>query len=208
MPFYTNEDIWNSLNINIQVDHSKYYSNDYPRTIDSNDVCANLTISQSFNHWDYSLGHTYTRTWDRIDKTSEIYSHSPSASIGINYTWLNLDWSWNVNGSYEYRKYILSGFVDKIYRTDGGLSLYYDTTKSTLILNAGIEYADNYSDPETGTPDSITRSYSATLEQPLIEKEFFTANLTLRADYMGYDEQAHGEDYNEAVYYMGLTMKF
>jgi hypothetical protein len=207
-PFYTNEDIWNSLNVDFQVDHSKYYTKDHPRTIDQNDLSANLVVSQSFNKWDYSLGHTNNRTRDRVVATSEIYSHNPFASVGINYPWLSLDWSWNFNGGYEYRKYIYSRFVDKIYRADGGLSLFYDTTRSTLMFSGAIEYADNASDPVTGAPDTITRSYSATFEQLLLEKEVFSANLTLRANYMEYDEDAHGEDYNEAVYYMGLTMKF
>jgi len=207
-PFYTNEDIWNSLNVDVQIDHTKYYTDDDPRTIDQNDLSANLVVSQSFNHWDYALGYTYTRTWDQIDETSEIYSHSPNASIGINYPWLNLDWSWNTNCGYVYQKYIYSGLVDKVYSADGGLSLFYESTGSALMLSAAIEYADNYEDPAGGTPDSISRSYSATFDQALLEKEAFTANLTLRVSYMEYDEESHGEDYNEAVYYMGLSMKF
>jgi hypothetical protein len=207
-PFYLSEDIWNSVNVDVQIDHSKNYTKDSPKTLDQNDLSANLVVSQSFNHWDYAIGYTYTRTWDRVDPTSEIYSHNPTASIGINYPWLSLDWSWNVNTGYVYQRYILSGLVDKVYSADCGLSLFYESSKSTLLLSAAVEYADNADDPTAGTPDTISRSYSVTFDQSLLEKEVFTANLTLRASYMEYDEETHGEDYNEAVYYMGLTMKF
>jgi hypothetical protein len=207
-PFYTREDVWNSLAVNLQIDHSKYYTKDHPRTTDSDDLRAYGGLSQSFSHWNYSLGYTYSMNWNRVDETSEFFSHSPTASIGINYPWLALAWAWTFNGSYEYREYILSGLTDLIYSGGAGLFLSYERTKSTLGLNVTIEYYDNASGSVFGTPDNISRTYSATFEQVLWEKDYLTANLTLSASYRDYDEYIPDEDYTEGVYYCGLTVAF
>ena len=205
-PFYKREDVWNSLTVNLQIDHTRYYTKDHPRTTDQDDLRANWTISQSLAHWNYSVGYTYGRNWNRADRTSEYFSHSPSASLGINYLWLALDWTWTFNWGYEYREYILSGWIDRVYRGDGGLSLSYSETKSILTLNMAIEYYDN--SPFSGVADNIRRSYSATFEQVLKETEVFSATLTLRSSYTDYDEDVPGEDYTEAVYYCSLNLKF
>ncbi len=205
-PFYAREDVWNSLTVDIVIDHSKYYTKDHPRTTDQDDLTANCTVSQGFTYWNYSLGYTYSRNWNRVDSTSEFFSHAPLASLGINYSWLALDWAWTFNAGYTYREYILSGLVDQIYSADGGVFLSYERTRSTLSLNVGFEYNDNAAG--TGATDNISRTYSAIFEQVLWETEAFTADLTLSTSYMDYDEDLHGEDYGEAVYYMGLNLKF
>jgi hypothetical protein len=200
--------VWNSLTVNLQIDHSKYNSDDLPRTTDSDDLRIYGALSQSFAHWNYSLGYTYSRNWNRADRTTEFSSHSPSVSLGITYPWLALDWVWTVNGSYEYREYILSGLIDRIYSGGTGTSLSYERTRSTLGLNVAIEYYDNASGSPLGTPDNISRTYSATFEQVLWEREYLTANLTLSASYRDYDEYIPDEDYTEGVYYCGLTVTF
>lgn len=205
-PFYTREDIWNSLAVNLQVDHTRYYTKDHPRTTDQDDLRTSGTLSQSFTHWNYSVGYAYSRNWDRVDETSEYFSHAPTALLGINYPWLALDWAWTFSWAYEYRKYIFSDWVDRIYRGDGGLALNYERTRSNLNLGVGIEYYDN--DPALGVADNIRRTYSATFGQVLIERDFLSADLTLRSSYTDYDEDVSGEAYTEAVYYLGLNVKF
>jgi hypothetical protein len=207
-PFASREDLWNSLTLDLQVDHNKNYTRDAPRTLFQDDLSANLTVSQSFDHWDYDLGYTYSRFWDRVDSANEIKSYHPTASIGGSYPWLDFDWSWNIGGGFEYRKYINTGLIDKIYSAESELSAAYAKSKSTLSLGAAIEYADNAPDPESDTPDNIGRLYSATFEQVLSDKEAFSANLTLRFSYMDYDEDTPNEAYDEIVYYLGLAMKF
>jgi hypothetical protein len=207
-PFYKREDMWNSLGVDLMIDHSKYYTNDHPRTTDQDDLMVSSTVSQSFTHWNYSIGYTYSRNWNRVDDTSEYFNHTPAVSLGINYPWLALDWVWSFNGSYEYRKYITSELIDQIYSGSAGLVLNYDRTKSTLSLTVAINYYDNGPDPLLGVPDNISRSYSAIFEQVLWEKDPFTANLTLRASYTDFDEDAYNQDYIEGVYYCGLTMTF
>lgn len=207
-PFYQREDAWNSLTVNLQIDHSTYYTKDHPRTTDSDDLMVNLSLSQSFTHWNYSLGYTYSRNWNRVDRTSEYFSHVPSVNIGITYPWLALDWTWTGYGSYEYRDYTLPGLRDQIYSGGVGLSLGYERTRSTLNLNVSVEYYDNASDPVLGTPDNISRTYSAVFDQVLWEREYLTANLSLSVSYRDYDEHAHDGDYTEGVYYGGLTVTF
>lgn len=207
-PFYQREDVWNSLTVNLQIDHSKYYTKDHPRTTDSDDLLVNLYLSQSFTHWNYSLGYMYSRNWNRADRTIEFSSHTPSLSLGITYPWLALDWAWTCNGSYEYREYVLSGLIDRIYSGSAGLSLGYERTRSTLGLNVAVEYYDNASGSVLGTPDNISRTYSAIFEQVLWERDYLTANLTLSASYRDYDEDVYDEDYTEGVYYGGLTLTF
>jgi hypothetical protein len=207
-PFYTREDAWNTLAVNLQIDYSKYYTTDDPRTMDQDDLTATCTVSQSFPRWNYSLGYTHARNWNRVDKTSEFFSHSPSVLLGINYPWLALAWAWTFNASYEYKEYTLSGLIDRIYSGGAGLSLSYERTRSTLGLNVTIEYNDNAPDSILGTAGNISRSYSAIFEQVLWERETFTANLTLNASYRDYDEDVHGGDYIEGVYYGGLTVTF
>jgi hypothetical protein len=207
-PFYKREDAWNSLAVNLQVDHSKYYTMDDPRTMDQDDVTATCTVSQSFPYWNYSLGYTHARNWNRVDKTNEFFSHSPAASIGINYPWLALAWAWTFNASYEYKEYTLSGLIDRNYKGDGGLALSYERTRSTLSLNVAFDYFDNAPGSPLWTAGNISRTYSAIFEQVLWERETFTANLTLSASYRDYDEDVHGGDYIEGVYYGGLTVTF
>jgi len=207
-PFQKREDVWNSLAVALQIDHTNAYTDDHPRTTDQDDLTANCTVSQSFPQWNYSLGYTFARNWNRVDKTSEFFSHAPTVSIGITYPWLSLAWAWTFNTSYEYKEYTLSGVIDRAYRGDGGLALSYEQTKSTLSLAVAMEYYDNGSGSSLGTPDNISRTYSATFEQILWEKEYLTANLTLRASYKEYDEDAHDQDYTEGVYYCGLTVNF
>jgi hypothetical protein len=208
IPFYMREDIWNSLTVDLMIDYSKYYTKDHPRTMDSDDLMINLTLSQNFTYWYYSLGYIYSRNWNRVDSTSEFFSHAPSVTLGINYPWLALDWAWNFNWSYEYREYVLSGLIDRIYSGGGGLSLSYERTRSNLNLNVAIEYYDNASGSIWGTPDNISRTFSAVFEQVLWDREYLTANLTLSASYRDYDEDVPDEDYTEGVYYMGLDVKF
>lgn len=207
-PFYKREDMWNSLAVDLMIDHSKYYTKDRPRTTDQDDLMVYGAVSQSFTYWNYSLSYTHARNWNRVDETSEYYSHTPSVSLGIYYPWLALDWTWYFNGSYEYREYVLSGLIDRSYRGDAGLSLSYDRTRSTLSLNMGMEYYDNGPDPSLGVVDNVSRAYSIIFEQVLKETEAFTANVTLSASYMDYDEDVSGEAYAEATYYMGLDVKF
>jgi len=207
-PFQKREDVWNSLTVALQIDHTNAYTDDDPRTTDQDDLTANCTVSQSFPQWNYSLGYTHARNWNRVDKTGEFFSHAPTASIGITYPWLALAWAWTFNASYEYKEYTLSGVIDRAYRGDGGLALSYEKTKSTLSLAVAMEYYDNASGSPLGTADNISRTYSATFEQVLKESEAFTANLTLRASHKECDEDAHDQDYTEGVYYCGLTLKF
>jgi hypothetical protein len=208
IPFYMREDIWNSLTVDLMIDYSKYYTKDHPRTTDSDDLIVNLALSQNFAHWNYSLGYNYSRNWNWADRTTEFFSHTPSVFIGVTYPWLALDWTWTCNGSYEYREYILSGLIDRIYSGGAGLYLGYERTKSTLGLNVAIEYYDNASGSVLGTPDNISRTYSAIFEQVLWEREYLTANLTLSASYWDYDEDVPDEDYTEGVYYCGLIVTF
>ena len=126
----------------------------------------------------------------------------------ITYPWLSLDWTWICYGSYEYKKYILSDLIDRIYSGGAGLYLGYERTRSTLGLDVGIEYYDNASGSVLGTPDNISRTYSAIFEQVLWDKEYLTANLTLSAIYRDYDEDVPDEDYTEGVYYCGLIVTF
>lgn len=207
-PFYQREDAWNSFTVNLQIDHSTYYTKDHPRTTDSDDLMLNLSLSQSFTHWNYSLGYTYSRNWNWVDRTTEFSSHTPSLNIGITYPWLALDWAWTGYGSYEYREYILSGLIDRIYSGGVGLSLAYERTRSTLSLNVAIEYYDNASGSVLGTPDNISRTYSAVFDQVLWEREYLTVNLTLSASYRDYEEDVPDENYTEGVYYCGLTLTF
>lgn len=207
-PFSGREDVWNTLSFTIQVDHTNAASDDHPGTIDQDDLTTNFTISQSFPNWNYSLGYTFARNWNRADRTTEFISHAPTASLGINYPWLSLSWTWAFNVGYEYREYLSSGLIDRVYKGDGTLSLGYEKTKSTLSLAAACEYYDNASGSPIATPDNISRTYSATLEQVLWEQEYLSANLTLKASWHDYDEYVADEDYTEAVYYGGLTVKF
>ncbi|OGP52787.1 MAG: hypothetical protein A2Y65_00700 [Deltaproteobacteria bacterium RBG_13_52_11] len=207
-PFLKREDVWNSLTVALQVDHTNSYTDDYPRTTDQDDLTANCTVSQTFPQWNYSLGYTHARNWNRVDKTSEFYSHAPTASLGITYPWLALMWAWTFNASYEYKEYTLSGLIDRTYRGDGGLALSYEKTRSTLGLTVAMEYYDNASGSPLGTADNMSRTYGIAFDQVLKETEAFTANLTLRASYKEYDEDAPDQDYNEGVYYCGLTVKF
>ena len=207
-PFYKREDMWNSLGVDLMIDHSKYYTKDQPRTTDQDDLMVYGTVYQSFTHWNYTLGYTYNRNWNRVDDTSEYFSHTPAVSLGINYPWLALDWAWSFTGSYEYKKHIFSESIDQIYSGSAGLVLSYDRTKSTLSLNVAIDYYDNGPDPSLEIPENISRSCSAIFEQVLWERESFTANLTLNASYVDFDEDAPDQDYIEGVYYCGLTMTF
>ncbi len=207
-PFQKREDVWNSLAVALQIDHTNAQSDDHPRTTDQDDLTATGTISQSLPPWNYSLGYTLARNWNRVDKTSEFLSHAPRVSIGITYPWLALAWAWTFNASYEYKEYPFSGLIDRNYRGDGGLSLSYQQTKSTLGLMVAMEYYDNAAGSPLGTPDNTSRTYSATSDQVLWEREYLTANLTLRVSYKEYEEDAPDQDYNEGVYYGGLTIKF
>jgi hypothetical protein len=207
-PFYNREDMWNSLGVDLMVDHSKYYTKDRPRTTDQDDLMVYGTVYQSFTHWNYSIGYTYNRNWNRADDTSEYFSHTPAVSLGINYLWLALDWAWSFSGSYEYREYIFSELIDRIYSGSAGLALSYDRTKSMLSLTVAIDYYDNGPDPSLGVPDNISRSCSAIFEQVLWERDPFSANLTLSASYLDFDEDAHNQNYIEGVYYCGLTVTF
>ncbi len=207
-PFYTREDVWNALTVDLQVDHSKYYTKDSPRTTDQDDLMVYSTVSQNFMHWNYAIGYAYTRNWNRADRTTEYFSHTPSVAIGINYHWLAFDWAWYCNGTYEYKKYVLSGLIDRIYSSGAGLNLGYERTRSTLGLNVTIEYYDNAPGSALGTPDNISRTYSAIFEQVLWEREYLTANLTLSASYRDYEEDVPDENYTEGVYYCGLTVTF
>ena len=207
-PFYQREDAWNSFTVNLQIDYFTYYTKDHPRTTDSDDLIVNLYLSQSFTHWNYSLGYTYSRNWNQVDRTTEFSSHTPSLSLGITYPWLSLDWTWTCYGSYEYREYDLSDLVDRIYSGSVGLSLGYERTRSTLSLTVAVEYYDNASGSVLGTPDNISRTYSAIFNQVLWERDYLTANLSLSASYRDYDEYVYDEDYTESVYYCGLTLTF
>jgi len=54
----------------------------------------------------------------------------------------------------------------------------------------------------------MSRTYGATFDQVLWEREYLIANLTLRVSYKEYDENAPDQDYAESVYYGGQTIKF
>ncbi|MBN1255764.1 MAG: hypothetical protein JXA50_10870 [Deltaproteobacteria bacterium] len=207
-PFYKREDMWNSLAVDLMIDHSKYYTKDEPRTTDQDDLMVYGTVYQSFTHWNYSIGYTYSRNWNRTDDTCEYFSHTPTVSLGINYPWLALDWAWNFGGTYEYRQYILSRLIDRVYSGNAGLALSYERTKSSLSLTVAVEYYDNDPDPSLGFVDNISRSCSAVFDQVLWERNLFTANLTLSASYMHFDEDAYDQNYIEGVYYCGLKLTF
>jgi hypothetical protein len=207
-PFQKREDAWNSLAVALQIDHTNAVSDNHPRTTDQDDLTANCTISQSVPPWNYSLGYTLARNWNRVDKTSEFLSHAPRVSIGITYPWLALAWAWTFNASYEYKEYPLSGLIDRNYKGDGALSLSYQQTKSTFGLAAALEYYDNAAGSPLGVADNMSRTYGVTFDQVLWEREYLTANLTLKVSYKEYDEDAPDQDYTEGVYYGGLTIKF
>jgi hypothetical protein len=207
-PFQKREDLWNTLALALQIDHTNAQSDDHPRTTDQDDLTATCTVSQSFPLWNYSLGYTLARNWNRVDKTSEFISHVPRVSVGINYPWLALAWAWTFNASYEYKEYPLSGLIDRNYKGDGALSLSYQQTKSTFGLTVAMEYYDNAAGSPLGVADNMSRTYGVTFDQVLIERAYLTANLTLRVSYKEYDEDAPDQDYTEGVYYAGLTIKF
>jgi hypothetical protein len=98
--------------------------------------------------------------------------------------------------------------IDRIYSGGAGLSLSYEPTGSALSLNVAFEYYDNAPGSPLGTACNISRTYSAIFDQVLWEREAFTANLTVNASYRDYDEDVHGGDYIEGVYYGGLTVTF
>jgi hypothetical protein len=207
-PFQKREDAWNSLAVALQIDHTNAKSDDYPRTTDQDDLTATCTISQSVTPWNYSLGYTLAKNWNRVDQTSEFLSHSPKVSIGVTYPWLALKWAWTLNTSYEYKEYSLTGLIDRNYKGDAALALVYEKTKSTVTLTAALEYYDNAAGSSLGVADNNSRTFGVTFDQVLKESEAFTANLTLRVTHKDYDEDTVGQDYAEGVYYAGLTVKF
>lgn len=208
LPFHKREDSLNSFAINLQLDYDRSYSEDFPRTVDQNNFSVYCDVSQSFPVWNYSLGYNYGRSWNIVDTSSEFFSHSPSASLGINYPWLGLDWSWSFNLGYEYRETFIGNYIDRVYRGDSALSLNYAKTKSNLALNFSIEYNKNDPTSPFAIPDNNSRTYGVLFDQVLKETDAFTASLTLNASLMDYNEDVFDGDYNEAIYFIGLDMKF
>jgi hypothetical protein len=209
-PFQKRQDVWNTLAVALQIDHTNVRSDDIPRTTDQDDLTATASVSQSFPWWNYTLGYTLTRNWNRVEvnEASEFLGQSPKVSIGVTYPWLALRWAWTFNASYELKKYFLAGAIDRSYKGDAALALVYEKTKSTVTLTAALEFYDNAAASPLGVADNNSRTFGVTFDQVLKESEAFTANLTLRVTHKNYDEDSPGQDYSEGVYYAGLTVKF
>ncbi|RLA96624.1 MAG: hypothetical protein DRG69_00345 [Deltaproteobacteria bacterium] len=202
-PFYRREDYWNSLTLNLQGNFSDYYSSG---NVDQEDLSISGTISQSFTHWNYSIGYAFSRNWNHLDRSSEYESHSPSVSLGINYQWLSLQWNWSFNFGYEHRKALLYDYTDRIYRADGALTLDYSETQSTLALSVGVEHCDN--SPYLGTADNTRWSFALNFDQVIKRSDKFTATVTLSSSYSDYDEDSPDADYGEAVHSLSLKLNF
>ncbi len=205
-PFIKRQDIWNTLGFTFQADYTKTYSDDSPRTLDTEDLRLSTTASQSFSFWNYSVGYSYSRTWDHVDETTEYFTHSPSFSLGFNYNWLALSWNWNFGFSFTRKETVLMHIVDRSYRGEGGLGLSYDKTRSNLNMNVTAEYCDNSS--LTGAPDNFRWTYSAMFDQVIKETESLSITLSLSASYSDYDEYDSDGDYEETIYHIKLNMRF
>lgn len=202
-PFYKREDAWNTFTFSLQVDYTDYYAEDH---VDQEDLRISPSISQSFTHWNYSISYAFSRNWNHIDRSSECESHAPALSVGINHQWLSLQWNWSFNLGFEYRKALLEGHVDKVYRADGSLTLNYSKTQSSLALSLGVKHYDN--SDYLGTADNTRLSFSLAFDQVLKRSDKFTAAISLTSSYSDYDEDSPDADYAEAVHSLSLKLNF
>ncbi|OAG26762.1 hypothetical protein [Thermodesulfatator autotrophicus] len=205
-PFWTREDVWNTLGINLQIDYFQNYNHGSQPMTDNEEIRGNFSLSQSFSFWRYSLSYTYSRYWDYVDPTSEYFSHVPALSLVFFQSKETWSYDLSLDLSYSYRKTVRTDFKDRSWRGEVNTSFISEARGTSLGLRFGLER--NLSDNPGGVSDNTLYSYSLTLEQRLRETPSFNARLNFSFTHNDYQEKDSPGDYQEDLLVLKLHMNF